>query len=173
MVQKTSYTMKIAFTGPESCGKSTMAQWCALQLNLPLSSEFARDYLQDKVDYERNDLDEITNGQLADWQSKGDHFVADTEMTVMKIWSEYRYQHVSMKILEACEMQIFDHYFLCAPDIPWESDPLRENPTNRQELFELYEAELKKMNRPFTVLKGSLKDRENVVKVTLENLQKS
>jgi nicotinamide riboside kinase len=164
--------MKIAFTGPESCGKSTMAQWCSIQFNLPLSEEFAREYLQDKVHYERNDLDEITMGQLVDWRLKGNHFVADTEMTVMKIWSEYRYQQVSSIILEAYETQIFDHYFLCAHDIPWEPDPLRENSMNRQELFELFELELEKMNRPFTVLKGSLKDRQNVVKVTLEKMQK-
>jgi nicotinamide riboside kinase len=164
--------MKIAFTGPESCGKSTMAQWCSIQFNLPLSEEFAREYLQDKVHYERNDLDEITMGQLVDWRLKGNHFVADTEMTVMKIWSEYRYQQVSSIILEAYETQIFDHYFLCAHDIPWEPDPLRENSMNRQELFELFELELEKMNRPFTVLKGSLKDRQNVVKVTLEKVQK-
>jgi nicotinamide riboside kinase len=164
--------MKIAFTGPESCGKSTMAQWCSIQFHLPLSEEFAREYLQDKVHYERNDLDEITMGQLVDWRLKGNHFVADTEMTVMKIWSEYRYQQVSSIILEAYETQIFDHYFLCAHDIPWEPDPLRENSMNRQELFELFELELEKMNRPFTVLKGSLKDRQNVVKVTLEKMQK-
>lgn len=164
--------MRIAFTGPESCGKSTMAQWCAQVFDLPLSEEFAREYLKDKGDYEKNDLDEITLGQLADWLLKGDHFIADTEMTVMKIWSEFRYQHVSTVILEACEMQNFDHYFLCAPDIPWEPDPLRENPSNRQELFELYEKELIKMKRPFTVLKGSLPDRQNVVKVTLEKVQK-
>jgi nicotinamide riboside kinase len=163
--------MRIAFTGPESCGKSTMALWCAQQFGLPLSDEFAREYLKDKGDYEKNDLDEITKGQLADWLLKGDRFVADTEMTVMKIWSEFRYLHVSTVILEACETQKFDHYFLCAPDIPWEPDPMRENPSNRQELFELYEMELIKMNRPFTVLKGSLKDRQNVVKVTLEKVQ--
>jgi nicotinamide riboside kinase len=163
--------MKIAFTGPESCGKSTMAKWCSLEFNLPLSEEFAREYLTDKAHYERHDLDEITIGQLADWKLMGNHFVADTEMTVMKIWSEFRYLHVSTVILEACETQKFDHYFLCAPDIPWEPDPMRENPSNRQELFELYEMELIKMNRPFTVLKGSLNDRQNVVKVTLKKVQ--
>ena len=105
--------MRIAFTGPESCGKSTMAQWCAQQFDLPLSEEFAREYLKDKVDYEKNDLDEITNGQLADWLLKGNQFVADTEMTVMKIWSEFRYQQVSAIILESFKTQNFDHYFLC------------------------------------------------------------
>jgi nicotinamide riboside kinase len=164
--------MRIAFTGPESCGKSTMAQWCAKQFNLPLSEEFAREYLEDKIAYEKNDLDEITNGQLADWRLNGDHFVADTEMTVMKIWSQYRYQEVSKVILDACEKQIFDHYFLCAPDIPWEPDPLRENPSNRDELFELYEAELIKNEWPYTVLKGSLEERQKEVLLVLQNWQK-
>lgn len=162
--------MKIAFTGPESCGKSTMAQWCSIQFNLPLSEEFAREYLQDKVHYERNDLDEITMGQLVDWRLKGNHFVADTEMTVMKIWSEYRYQQVSSIILEAYETQIFDHYFLCAHDIPWEPDPLRENPLNREELFLLYETELIKNKWPYSILKGSIEDRQKEVITILQDL---
>lgn len=162
--------MKIAFTGPESCGKSTMAEWCSLQFNLPLSEEFAREYLKNKEHYERKDLDEITIGQLADWNLKGNHFVADTEMTVMKIWSEFRYQQVSAVILEAYEKQGFDHYFLCAPDIPWEPDPLRENPLNREELFLLYETELILKNRPYTVLKGSLENRQKEVNFILPHL---
>ena len=38
--------MKIAFTGPESCGKSTMAKWCAEFHQLPLSAEYAREHLE-------------------------------------------------------------------------------------------------------------------------------
>jgi nicotinamide riboside kinase len=170
MEQKTKYTMKIAFTGPESCGKTTMAKWFSLEFNLPLSEEFARQYLTDKEHYERQDLDIITIGQLADWKLMGNHFVADTEMTVMKIWSEFRYQQLSSTIREACETQEFDHYFLCAPDIPWEPDPLRENPLNREELFVLYETELVLHKRPFTVLKGTLEERQKVVKFILQDL---
>jgi nicotinamide riboside kinase len=170
MEQKTSRTMKIAFTGPESCGKTTIAKWCSLQFKLPLSEEFAREYLTDKELYERKDLDEITIGQLADWKLKGNHFVADTEMTVMKIWSEYRYQQLSSTIHEAYEKQEFDHYFLCAPDIPWEPDPLRENQLNREELFLLYEAELIKNKWPYTILKGAIEDRQKEVNFILQDL---
>jgi nicotinamide riboside kinase len=168
--QKTKSIMRIAFTGPESCGKSTLAQWVSETYNLPLSEEFAREYLAQKESYVQQDLDTITSGQLADWHKKGAKLVADTEMTVLKIWSEYRYKNTSHLILEAHKNQVFDHYFLCAPDIPWEADPLRENPSNRAELFLMYEAELIHLQRPFTILKGSLEKRQKEVNSILLDL---
>lgn len=162
--------MRIAFTGPESCGKSTLAKWVSEKYNLPLSEEFAREFLAQKESYFQEDLDSITTGQLIDWQKKGPKFVADTEMTVLKIWSEYRFKNTSHLILAAHKKQAFDHYFLCAPDIPWEADPLRENPLNREELFLLYEAELILHQWPFTILKGSLEDRQKEVNFILKDL---
>ncbi len=164
--------MRIAFTGPESCGKSTLAKWLSEFHDFPLSEEFARAYLSQKDSYIQDDLDLITSGQLSDWDKKGTRFVADTEMTVLKIWSEYRFQQASQYILEAHKKQHFTHYFLCAPDIPWEPDPLRENPSNRDELFILYESELIKNQWTYTVLKGSLEERQKEVIRVLNTLQK-
>jgi nicotinamide riboside kinase len=90
-------------------------------------------------------------------------------MTVIKIWSEYRYNSCSEFIEKAYEEQQFDHYFLCKPDIPWEFDPLRENPDNRDELFELYHNELLGMNRSFTILEGSIEERLKTCKETYSN----
>lgn len=162
--------MRIAFTGPESCGKSTLAKWASEKYNLPLSEEFAREFLAQKESYIQDDLDIITSGQLLDWQKKGSKFVADTEMTVLKIWSEYRFKNTSHLILEAHKNQVFDHYFLCAPDIPWEADPLRENPKNRGELFLMYEQELIQHQCTYTILKGSLEERQKEVIFILQDL---
>ena len=162
--------MKIAFTGPESCGKSTMAKWCSELIQIPLSEEYAREYLEKKEAYDQKDLDAIANAQLADWENKGSKFVADTEMIVMKIWSEFRFRSLSPFLKKAYQNQQFDHYFLCAPDIPWEPDPLRENSTNRQELFELYKTELSERNHPFTILKGTLKERQKQVEFVLRSI---
>jgi nicotinamide riboside kinase len=170
MEQKTNRTMRIAFTGPESCGKSTLAKWVSEKYNLPLSEEFAREFLAQKETYIQNDLDTITLGQLADWQEKGPKFVADTEMTVLKIWSDYRFKNTSHVILDAHKKQVFDYFFLCAPDIPWEADPLRENPLDREELFLMYEQELIRNQCPFTILKGSLKERQKEVDFILQDL---
>ena len=56
-----------------------------------------------------------------------------------------------------------DHYFLCSPDIPWEEDPLRENPKDRKRLFTLYENNLIEKGWPYSVLKGSVEERKQEV----------
>jgi nicotinamide riboside kinase len=156
--------LKIAFTGPESSGKSTISKALAEFLNGIWVEEYAREYLQSVRSYQQIDLDEIARVQQERWLVELNPLVADTEMTVIKIWSEYRYKSCSSFIEKAYQNQKFDHYFLCKPDIPWEDDPLRENPNNRDELFELYEMELLKMNRPFTILAGNLETRLDVCK---------
>jgi nicotinamide riboside kinase len=163
--------IRLAFTGPESCGKTTLATWCAAFFNWPLAQEYARTYLETRPLYEEADLIEMAKGQLAWWPSGS--FVADTEMHVFQIWSSEKYQRVDEQLLQALNKQQFDHYFLCAPDIPWEPDPLRENPSDREQLFEIYQKELVAFNRPFTILKGDLKTRQELIKVSITKLLNS
>ena len=42
--------VRIAFTGPECSGKSTMAKWLADEYSLKIVEEYAREYLQKKRD---------------------------------------------------------------------------------------------------------------------------
>ncbi len=106
--------------------------------------------------------------QVALWPKKG--FVADTEMHVFQVWSQVKYAEVSPVINDLLQQQHFDHYFLCAPDIPWEPDPLRENPDDRQQLFEFYLAALQKNGRSFTILSGPLEKRQELIKVKVLSL---
>ena len=163
--------LKIAFTGPESSGKTTISKALSDELQGIWVEEYAREYLQSKLSYNQADLDIITQGQLEKWQVKADLLVADTEMTVIKIWSEYRYKSCSPMIEEAYRNQKFNHYFLCKPDIPWEYDPLRENPSNRDELFELYQSELLKLKRSFTILEGNLETRLTLCREVLSAMK--
>jgi len=48
-----------------------------------------------------------------------------------------------------------DAYWLCKPDIPWASDPLRENQNDRMRLFKLYQSLLDELKVPFIILEGS------------------
>lgn len=165
--------LRIAITGPESSGKTAIAKLLAEKMNGIFIPEFAREYLQNKSHYFQNDLDDIARGQMKQWQIEGDLLIADTELTVIKIWSEFKYNNCSEFILDSYENQAFDHYFLCKPDIPWEPDPLRENENEREELFELYLAELKQMKRPFTILSENLENRLALCDAVISNLVKA
>jgi nicotinamide riboside kinase len=50
-------------------------------------------------------------------------------------------------------------YILCKPDIEWEPDPLRENPHDRDELFELYEGLLRESGSDYVISAGSMAER--------------
>ena len=162
--------IKIAFTGPESSGKTTLANLIAETFGGVLIEEYAREYLHQKTSYEQIDLDVIARKQIENWKVEDDLIIADTELTVIKVWSEYRYNSCSELILDAYNNQTFDFYFLCKPDIPWEADPLRENPDNRDELFELYLNELTTMKRAFAIVEGNQKNRLKICKKEITRL---
>ena len=51
--------IKIAFLGPESSGKTTLAEMLTKKLNCSLVSEYARKYLENKPDYSVQDLKDM------------------------------------------------------------------------------------------------------------------
>jgi nicotinamide riboside kinase len=71
------------------------------------------------------------------------------------IFGRYRFapQQALIQIPENVDERVL--YGLCAPDFPWQPDPLREHPQERAVLFELYEQLLRTQNLPFTILSGS------------------
>ena len=164
--------MKIAITGPESSGKTTLTENLAEKYNSISVPEFARNYLLERNgEYSQKDLDIIAISQTESWKGHNSKLLfCDTEIIVIKIWSEFKYQNCSPVILNHLKQQKFDHYFLCAPDIPWEEDPLRENPNEREILFEIYLNELKKNNLPFTIISGDLESRIKTCEVVIERL---
>ena len=172
MAQKISLKlkkMKIAFTGPESSGKTTMARWTAKHISYELVPEFAREYLQKTTAYHLNDLNNIALEQF-NRNSALEDLVVDTEMLVMKIWCEDKYSNCSKEILDLFKAQKIDHYFLCKPDIPWEPDPLRENPDDRERLFKLYEQDLIGLGASYNVLSGNVEARKMRIITSLKNL---
>jgi nicotinamide riboside kinase len=169
---KMKQALKIAFTGPESSGKSTLSSWLSAEIKLPLIEEYAREYLTEKKEYFQEDLDSIARGQMNLW-SKESNFIADTEMTVLKVWSEVKYDSCSELIQKLFDAQCFDVYFLCTPDIPWEEDPLRENPNDRNEIFDHYLKLLEEQKVNYKIISGDLEDRKQQVLNYLRDHQKA
>jgi len=154
--------MKVAITGPESTGKSELAKELAEYYKTVFAPEYAREYLaQSGGKYGFEDLDQICRGQIENEEvaltnARGICFF-DTEMIVFKIWSEFRFGKVSAFIEECLKSRVYDHYLLCAPDLPWSPDPFRESPSReeREFLFAKYKTELEGMNASFSIVEGS------------------
>ena len=162
--------IKIAFTGPESSGKTTLSLWLANAINGVFCNEYAREYLEWKKEYQQEDLIEIAKGQINKW-SQADHtktLIADTELFVIQIWSIWKYNSCDSFITQHAAQQDFDIYFLCKPDVPWEFDPLRESPKHREELFNIYQQTLLKNKCYFFILEGDIVNRQNHIKKALE-----
>lgn len=159
---------KIAITGPESTGKSTLAEKLAKHFNTDYIPEYSRTYLENfEGQYTENDVVEIAKKQheliLKEEDKNPELLIADTEIIVCKIWIEYVFKHPNDTIEELLRRQNFDLYLLCDIDLPWVYDPLRENPNieERKELFEIYKNTLTKMNVPFGIVRGDDEERVN------------
>lgn len=164
---------KVAVIGPESTGKSTLAEKLAKHYNTDFVPEYSRTYLENfEGQYTENDVVEIAKGQfnliLEEEKKNPEILIADTETIVCKIWVEYVFKHSNETIDKILEQQNFDLYLLCDIDLPWVYDPLRENPDleERKELFEIYRNTLEKMNVTFGIVRGSDEERvDNAINI--------
>ena len=159
--------LKIVVTGPESSGKTLLAEALARVLGVEWVPEFARSYVAHLGHpYVHGDLRRIGAGQRywEQWHiqriiaSAGvPLLICDTDWTVLHVWEQYRFQTTS-----AFHWQQgygppahADLYLLCAPDFPWQPDPLREHPEERGLLFGMYERLLLDRDARYIVLRGT------------------
>jgi nicotinamide riboside kinase len=64
--------------------------------------------------------------------------VCDTNLIVIKIWSEYKYGSCSDCIVEEISKSNYNLHLLTYIDIPREDDPQREHPDKRDYLYRKY-----------------------------------
>jgi len=150
---------RVAIVGPECTGKTDLARFLANHYQTHWVPEFARTYLEtlDRP-YMQEDLTSIAFGQIQSEDlsvKQANRFLfCDTNLVVIKIWSEFKYGSCDPAIITLMQQQTYDLHLLTDVDLPWEDDPLREHPHKRQELFNLYEAELKGSKTKFTIIRG-------------------
>lgn len=155
---------RVAITGPESTGKSTLAKELAEHYKTVFVPEIARLYI-DALErpYEQNDLLEIAKLQCAEEDKliirTNKILICDTDLLVIKIWSEFKYGNCDNWILEELCKRKYDIHLLCNIDLPWQDDVQREHPDKRQELFDLFHYDLRKMRVPYEIITGKESDR--------------
>lgn len=154
---------RIAITGPESTGKSRLSEQLAAHYDTFWVREFAREYLA-QIDrpYVFDDIKEIAKGQYIEEnkvvrkaliQNKNLIF-CDTDFLVLHIWCMKKYGKCDPYIETKLTEHRYDLYLLCDKDLPWEFDPLRENPDERELLFSMYKSVLEELQLPYKVVTG-------------------
>ncbi len=158
---------KIVIIGPESTGKSTLCEGLAAHYLTTWVPEYAREYmLSHGTQYNYDDLSTIARGQLAledaarERPSDSVIFI-DTDLYVMKVWSEYVFGQCEAWILQEIAGRHYDGYLLCRADLPWVKDELREYPdlATREKLFHIYRDLLINQSVPWAEVGGSADER--------------
>ncbi|SDG50691.1 AAA family ATPase [Psychroflexus sediminis] len=171
---------KIVLFGPESTGKSTLAESLARHYNTEWVPEFARAYLQEKYNNSAemcapSDLIPIAKGQIQLENEKAkkakDLLFCDTNVLQTLTYAKTYYKNFEDPILEDCVKQHqYAHYFLTCIDTPWVPDDLRDKPHERKEMFAIFEETLISRGVSYTVLKGNLTERLQKAKSILKTL---
>ncbi len=136
----------IFITGAESTGKSTLTGQLASHFNAVGVPEYARTYLETlNRHYNYSDVEAIAHRQIELIQENQQMPLVffDTCLINLKVWFREVYQTVPIWLEDSIPQAGQGIYLICQPDLPWESDPLRENPHRREYLSEQYEEELK------------------------------
>ena len=173
--------IKFVFTGPESTGKTDTALHVSQKFSFCYVPEFAVEYLNNTDGrYKFEDLYKIAKGQIETENEivtgcNSRAAICDTDLITIKIWSAVKYKKVDNRIYSMIRNRKYDHYILCYPDIIWEYSKFRENPDDRDVLFNLYLNQLKYYKKDFSILKGiggnRIEKAENIVRSVLKKYQ--
>jgi nicotinamide riboside kinase len=180
---------RFAVIGPESTGKSTLCSQLAEYYKTIWVPEYAREYLEKNgTEYSFDDLLTIAKGQInleegitnqlsdiSAAQSANDIknrilnvrrqttniLFIDTDMYVMKVWSEFVFNKCHNWILNRIAERNYDGYLLCNTDLPWVKDNLREYPDveTRNKLYHFYKDILINQSVPWIDVSGSYRER--------------
>lgn len=167
---------RIAITGPESTGKSSLCKQLAEHYNEPWVPEVARTFIDNlNRPYTADDILEIAKLQVKQEDLKAQKarqfLFCDTELIVTKIWSEHKYQKCNPWILDQIAKPSYFLYLLCDIGLPWEPDPQREHPHLREHFFNLYAKELEDRKLNYKIVSGIGHERlENAIKFINESL---
>jgi HTH-type transcriptional regulator, transcriptional repressor of NAD biosynthesis genes len=166
--QQPSNGLRVVLFGPESTGKTVLAEQLAAHFNTVWTPEFSRLYAEAKIakneslSYE--DVLPIAIGQMALENAmilKANNLLfCDTNLLETKVYSEFYYDGKCPEIIQKFALEHrYDLHFLTYIDLPWEADNIRDKPMERKEMFVAFEQALIMNKKPYVLLKGTMKER--------------
>jgi len=155
---------RILVTGPESTGKTELAIRLADRFKGVAVEEYARTYVENlDHPYDYEDVVHIAEQQLSAYKTEypeAEWVFFDTWLMITKVWFEEVFNRVPHWLDEGIRTAQFDLVLLCAPDIPWIPDTVRENGgEDREKLFERYRQELVEYDLEWELITGNGENR--------------
>lgn len=155
--------VRICVTGPESTGKTTLASRLAELLGTVWVVEASRVYAErvgrpltasDVSPIAREHLALADAGAAAARAGDAPALVFDTDLLSTVIYARYYYGDVPAWIEGAERARRADLYLLCDVDVPWIADGVRDQPTEREAMFERFRVGLTERDARFVVVRG-------------------
>ncbi len=154
---------RVVLIGPECSGKTTLAAFLATRFDAPWTPEAARRFAETSA----TPLSVHTVGPIAELSmaleddviaaarpSPPALLIRDTDLVSTVVYS-YHYYGVCAPWIEAEAMQRrADLYLLCAPDLPWTPDGIRDRPDAREALHAAFAERLERMQATVVRISG-------------------
>lgn len=173
---------RLVLTGPESTGKSSLAQALAEHLDGILVREYLRDYFEEQGNLTLEDAIPVAQGQWVneergaeDAASQNKVLICDTDLISSLVYSAHYYaDEMNTPLWAQWEQWSERHkrrlkatphqprlYILCDLDWPWVDDGQRDAPDQRPHFFNRFKTELKDFDH--ITVSGTLDERLSAV----------
>lgn len=172
--------LRIALFGPESTGKSTLAEQVAAHFDEPWVPEYVREFWDvHEATIVAADLDAIARGQIAHEDAAAARarraVFCDTELLTNVLWADLLFPgHCPPWVRAAAEERCrrFSLYLFCDTDLPWEPDPQRCFPdeAGRAMCRRLWLDTLTSRGLPHVRLSGDLESRRALAIAAVEDI---
>jgi NadR type nicotinamide-nucleotide adenylyltransferase len=129
-------TWRVVVTGPECTGKTTLARAIATRLGAPWVPEAARAYAEARGGVlSAADVEPIATATRDAIEralaQRPAVLVADTDLVSTVVYAQTYYGSCPSWVEHECKAQLGELYLLCATDLPWEADGVRDRPDER------------------------------------------
>ena len=156
-------TVRVVVTGPECTGKTTLAADLARTFDAPWLPEMARTYAAERAAIGQlltaTDVDLIAQRAIvsedAALTAQPPLLVLDTDLLSTVTYARHYYGASSAWLEGEARARLAALYLLCAPDLPWTPDGIRDRPEQREELFAEFERTLSEFRADVIVIRGT------------------
>ncbi len=153
-------TRRVVLIGPESTGKTTLAAELAAAFGAPWTPESARLIAESNPEpLSAATIEPIARRCIAlEDAALATHpplLIRDTDLVSTVVYAHHYYHTCPTWIEAEAQARLGDLYLLCAPDLPWTADGIRDRRDSRDALFEDFRRELTRRGAHMVVIRGT------------------